>query len=54
MTTKPEDRSRDTKKLSMDEQKVWDLLIFKLGFTDPWNSDDFDHQNTLRYTWSNK
>ncbi|KAG0573255.1 hypothetical protein KC19_VG162200 [Ceratodon purpureus] len=42
------------KKLSREEQDGWDNLILKLGLEDNWESDDFTHHDSLRFSWTNK
>jgi hypothetical protein len=56
MVEEAEDRSGNPpKRLSAEEQDKWDNLIFKLGLTDAWLSDEFSHdRNNLKFTWTNK
>lgn len=42
------------KKQCAEEQSAWDNLVLKLGLENTWLSDDFDHKNSLTFSWSNK
>ncbi|KAG0577127.1 hypothetical protein KC19_5G132900 [Ceratodon purpureus] len=42
------------KKLSREEEDGWDNLILKLGLEDVWESDDFTHYDSLRFSWTIK
>jgi exonuclease III len=49
------DRSSNTpKKLSREEREAWDRLVMRLGIEDVWTSDDFTHNNSLLFSWSNR
>jgi len=47
-------KTRNKKLIRGKEQKAWDNLTFRYGLTNSNLSDDFELQNSLSYTWSNK
>jgi len=54
MITNESDRSGNKKLIRGIEQDAWDNLTFKYGLEDSYLNDDFNSQNSLTYTWSNK
>jgi len=54
MVTNKSEKSGNKKLIRGIEQDAWDNLTFKYGLEDSYLSDDFNSQNSLTYTWSNK
>jgi exonuclease III len=55
MVENEEDRSGNPpKRLSREEQGAWDNLTLRSGLQDVWQSNDFSHEGSLPFSWSNR